>query len=119
MPDPARLHAPVPSSPRTPPSIGATTIRQLRTVGLIEGISFVLLLAVAMPLKYLAGLPQAVRYVGLLHGLLFMIYVGLGLWAGITLRWPPRRTLLVVAAAVLPLGPFLIDGRLKRLEQTV
>jgi integral membrane protein len=95
-------------------ALAATVIRQLRLLGLIEGASFLALLAIAMPLKYLAGLPLAVRYVGMAHGVLFLLYVAAGIYAGLTLRWPLRRTLLVVAAAVLPAGPFLIDGWLRR-----
>lgn len=96
--------------------LAATTIHQLRVVGLIEGASFLVLLLVAMPLKYLAGMPVAVRYVGMAHGLLFVLYVAAGLWTGISLRWPLRRTVLVLVAAVLPAGPLLIDGWLRRLE---
>ena len=96
------------------PSLAPTMIRQLRLVGLVEGVSFLLLLGVAMPLKYLAGLPQAVRLVGMAHGLLFLVYVAAALAAALSLRWPARLTLLVLGAAVVPLGPFLIDGRLKR-----
>ena len=49
-------------------------IGRLRAVGLAEGVSFLLLLGVAMPLKYAAGYPQAVRIVGWVHGLFFMGY---------------------------------------------
>jgi integral membrane protein len=89
-------------------------IRQLRVVGLIEGASFVVLLTIAMPLKYLAGMPLAVRYVGMAHGVLFLLYVAAGIHAGHALRWPLRRTLLIIAAAILPAGPFVIDGWLRR-----
>ncbi|HET7817818.1 MAG TPA: DUF3817 domain-containing protein, partial [Bacteroidia bacterium] len=43
-------------------------------VGLAEGLSFIILLAIAMPLKYFAGIPAAVRIVGMLHGLLFIAF---------------------------------------------
>jgi integral membrane protein len=99
-----------------PRSLTATTIHPLRVLGLIEGTSFLVLLLIAMPLKYLAGMPVAVRYVGIAHGLLFILYVAAGLWTGTSLRWPLRRTLLVLGAAVLPAGPLLIDGWLRRLE---
>lgn len=95
-------------------TMSASVIRQLRTVGLVEGISFLLLLGVAMPLKYLAGLPAAVKIVGMAHGVLFILYVAAALHAALTLRWPVSRTLMVMAAAVLPAGPFLIDGWLRR-----
>jgi integral membrane protein len=119
MPEPMRQPDPGSDDPqRTPRPIASTTIRQLRVVGLFEGASFLVLLLVAMPLKYLAGMPVAVRYVGMAHGLLFVLYVAAGLWTGISLRWPLRRTVLVLAAAVLPAGPLLIDGWLRRLERS-
>ena len=85
-------------------------------LGLIEGASFLVLLLIGMPLKYLAGMPVAVRYVGMAHGLLFVLYVAAGMWTGVSLRWPLRRTLLVLGAAVFPAGPLLIDGWLRRLQ---
>lgn len=118
MPEPMRQPRPHNDDQRDAPRpLAATTIHQLRVVGLIEGASFLVLLLVAMPLKYLAGMPIAVRYVGMVHGLLFVLYVAAGVWTGISLRWPLRRTLLVLAAAVLPAGPLLIDGWLRRLEK--
>lgn len=97
--------------------MSSTVIRQLRVVGLVEGVSFLLLLGVAMPLKYLAGLPMAVRIVGMAHGLLFVIYVAAAAHAALTMRWPLSRTLLLLAAAVLPAGPFALDGWLRRQER--
>lgn len=116
MPEPIP-QSPAAVHPDAPRSLGATTIHYLRILGLIEGVSFLVLLLIAMPLKYLAGMPVAVRYVGMAHGLLFVLYVAAGAWAGISLRWPLRRTLLVLGAAVLPAGPLLIDRWLGRLER--
>ena len=93
-----------------------TTIGRLRLVGLIEGSSYLLLLGVAMPLKYAAGMPEAVKYTGQIHGLLFVLYILLVLhaWADkkLNLKW----AFLASIAAVLPFGPFLIDGKLKDLK---
>ncbi len=89
-------------------------VKRLRLVGLAEGISFLVLLVVAMPLKYFAGLPAAVRVVGMLHGLLFVLYAGALLVAAADRRWPFRRSLLLFAAAILPLGTFFVDGWLRR-----
>ena len=52
-----------------------TALRQLRLVALLEGASFLVLLFVAMPLKYLAGMPLAVRIAGSIHGALFIAFV--------------------------------------------
>ena len=89
-------------------------INHLRRIGMIEGVSFLLLLGVAMPLKYLADMPMAVKVVGWAHGLLFIIFC-LALWrAKQSARWPLSSAALVFIAALLPFGPFVIDGRLRR-----
>jgi len=92
----------------------ATTIGRLRAIGLLEGISFLLLLGVAMPLKYLAGRPEAVRVVGMAHGLLFLLYVAATIQAAMEYRWTWRRTALIAAASLLPFGPFYVDSKYLR-----
>ncbi|MBM4261730.1 MAG: DUF3817 domain-containing protein [Deltaproteobacteria bacterium] len=91
-----------------------TTVGRLRAVGMAEGVSFLLLLGVAMPLKYLAGMPQAVKVAGWIHGLLFMAFCVCLYVAHDERRWPLRWTALVFVAALLPFGPFVIDRRLKK-----
>ena len=90
----------------------------VRVLGLLEGVSFLLLLGVAMPLKYLAGLPQAVRVVGSAHGLLFVLFVMAVLHAAVQLRWTPARVAGALLAAVVPFGPFILDGHLRRESET-
>jgi integral membrane protein len=89
---------------------------RLRLVGMMEGASFLVLLGIAMPLKYLAGQPQAVRVVGMLHGLLFVLYVAAVLGVSVALRWPLRRVLAALVASVLPFGPFVFDAHLRRVS---
>jgi integral membrane protein len=81
---------------------------------MLEGSSFVLLLFIAMPLKYLAGRPEMVRVVGMAHGLLFVAFVFAVLQVAFEHRWPIRRALAALAASVLPFGPFILDARLLR-----
>jgi integral membrane protein len=85
-------------------------------VGLVEGASFVLLLGVAMPLKRFAGMPEAVTVVGWAHGILFMLYVGVAAHAYYLAKLSRASLLWALGAAVVPLGPFLLDRRLKREE---
>ena len=89
---------------------------RLRIVGMMEGASFLVLLGIAMPLKYLAGFPQAVRVVGMLHGLLFLLFVAAVLQVSVSMRWPLRRVLAALAASVLPFGPFVFDAHLRRVS---
>ncbi|MEO6487107.1 MAG: DUF3817 domain-containing protein [Thermoanaerobaculia bacterium] len=93
-----------------------TFIRALRRLAIVEGISTLVLFGVAMPLKYLAGMPLAVRIVGSIHGLLFVALVIALLLA---IRRVPISLALAaagIAAAIVPGGPFLLDRRLARLD---
>lgn len=93
-----------------------TPLDRLRLIAFWEGVSFLVLLGVAMPLKYLAGWPLAVRVVGMAHGILFILYV-LAVFAAVRrYRWPWRRTALVLLASVLPAGPFVVDAKILRSE---
>jgi integral membrane protein len=87
---------------------------RLRLVGMMEGASFLVLLGIAMPLKYLAGYPQMVRVVGMIHGVLFLLFVAAVVQVSVAMRWPPRRVLAALAASVLPFGPFVFDAHLRR-----
>ena len=91
-----------------------TALRQLRVVALLEGASFLVLLFIAMPLKYLAGLPLAVRIVGSVHGVLFLLFIAALYRAGREREWPLRRSLLAFVSSIVPLGTFLFDRSLRR-----
>lgn len=96
-----------------------TSIGRLRVIGLIEGISFLLLLAIAMPLKYFAGFPQAVTAVGWLHGVLFITFCIALAQAHQEAKWTVWRAGSVLIAALLPFGPFVIDRRLREEDQAL
>jgi len=81
---------------------------------MLEAVSFLLLLGVAMPLKYAAGMPIAVRILGPIHGILFIALAYVTVLAKSEVKWSMQQAALVMAASLLPFGPFLIDGRLKR-----
>jgi len=90
-----------------------TAIGRLRVISMLEGISFLVLLGVAMPLKYAAGLPEAVRIVGWAHGVFFVLFIlalGDAQAAG---RWPLSRSLGAFIAAVVPFGAFVLERKLR------
>lgn len=91
-----------------------TSIGRLRVIGFWEGVSFLVLLGIAMPLKYFAGYPEAVRVVGMAHGILFLLYVWAAIQAALEHDWTWRRTVLVLVASLLPAGPFVVDAKLLR-----
>lgn len=88
----------------------------LRTVALIEGISYLLLLFIAMPLKYIWGQPEAVRIVGMAHGVLVVVFCFSLLQTWIMAKWPIWRAALIFLASLIPFGPWLVDRRIKGYE---
>jgi integral membrane protein len=91
-----------------------TRIGRLRVIGFWEGVSFLVLLGIAMPLKYWAGEPGAVRVVGMAHGILFLLYVWAAVQAALEHNWPWKRTAVVLVASLLPAGPFVVDAKILR-----
>jgi integral membrane protein len=89
-------------------------LRQLRVVGLLEGLSFLFLLFVAMPLKHLAGMPTPVRVAGSIHGLLFLLFLSALFRVASERDWPARRSALAFGASLIPFGTFALDRVLKR-----
>jgi integral membrane protein len=94
-------------------------IHNFRKIAFLEGVSYLVLLLIAMPLKYFAGMPQAVKYVGWAHGLLFVLYMGLLglLWIKKILNH--RQTLYSFVAAFVPLATFVLEKKLKDVEETL
>ena len=85
----------------------------VRITGILEGLSYVILLGIAMPLKYMGDMPLAVRIVGSAHGALF-VWLGSLVLAGLTRRgrpfgWAAR----IMMASLVPFGTFVIDRRLR------
>ena len=91
-------------------------LARLRLVTWLEGISLLVLLFVAMPLKHMLGMPLAVRIVGSVHGLLFLIFLSLLFGAASEKEWPAKRTFIAFVEATLPFG-FLLLVRSLREEQ--
>ena len=80
-------------------------------IGYLEGFSFLLLMGVAMPMKYIGGDASMVSLVGSLHGGLFVAYIGL-LFLGVGKHWNFTALIHGFIAAVVPAGPFLFEGML-------
>jgi integral membrane protein len=89
-------------------------IMWLRRTGIAEGVSFLVLLLVAMPLKYWANWPWGVKYIGWIHGLLFVLFVAQAYYVKTIREWPFKKFLLAFIAAWIPLGTFLFDRELKK-----
>jgi len=97
-----------------------TPIGRLRILGFLEGISLLLLVFIAVPLKYWGGEPALVKAIGPIHGLLFTFFVLMTLSAGVTYGWKFSETSWkVLLACVIPFGTFYIDKHILAREQAV
>lgn len=94
-----------------------TNIGRLRLLGLLEGVSLLLLVGIAVPLKYLSEDPSLVKAIGPVHGGLFLLFILNTLSVGIEYKWSfTKTTWKVLLACVIPFGTFYIDNKiLKRM----
>lgn len=88
-----------------------TPLARLRSIGFLEGTSFLLLLFIAMPLKYLAGQPLAVTWIGTAHGALWVVYLVVLLITWRHYGWGFGKLFMGGVASVLPFGPFVFDRK--------
>lgn len=89
---------------------------RLKLVAALEGWSFLILLLIAMPLKYMANMPEAVRVVGMAHGLLFVLYIIMVIQVKIELNWSYKKMLLAFLASIIPFGTFYANRKWFNLE---
>jgi integral membrane protein len=94
-----------------------TALGRFRVVAICEGISFMVLLFIAMPLKYIAGYPETVLAVGWVHGLLFILYMISGLNVRRVHSWNISKTSIAVIASLVPFGPFVLDKKILSKEE--
>jgi integral membrane protein len=96
--------------------VNMSQIKVFRLIALAEGISFLTLLFIAMPMKYFMGLPEVVRVVGSIHGGLFVLYVGLLAAIHFRQRWSFNFSLYALVASIIPFGTFMLDKQLREKE---
>ncbi len=105
------------AQPSTLPSLTKgqnSALKNLTIMGYLEGTSFLLLLGIAMPLKYMLGIPEAVKYIGMAHGALFIAYILMLLIATSKIKMPLWAMPAGVFGSFLPFGPFIFDHLLKK-----
>ncbi|MBN8833968.1 MAG: DUF3817 domain-containing protein [Sphingobacteriales bacterium] len=88
-------------------------MNRFRMIAIAEGISFLVLLIIAMPLKYFYNYPHAVTYVGWAHGVLFVLYIALLIKVWEKYNWSFLKTAGAFIASLLPFGTFVLDHKLK------
>lgn len=89
------------------------TVHALRLVSFIEGLSYLLLVLVAMPLKYVWEQPIYVRWAGSAHGLLFVAFVAALIIAAVSRKWSITRPIVLFVASMVPFGFIYIEHTLR------
>jgi len=87
------------------------SIKSFRLISIFEGLSFLILLGFAMPLKYIYNNPEAVQVIGMAHGILFILYIFGAFFMKQKLNWSFQTLLIVILCSVLPFGPFYADRK--------
>ena len=94
-----------------------TNIGRLRIAGFLEGISYLVLLCICMPLKYIGDIPEPTSFVGMAHGIIFIIYCVLVMVVMLKYKWNLMKTFWALLASVLPFGTFVADVRIFRQQK--
>lgn len=82
-----------------------------KIISYLEGISYLLLLFVGVPMKYALGNPVVVKALGMPHGLLFIAYIIMAIYVKDRFGWNAKTFLLVLLASIIPFGTFYIDRK--------
>ncbi len=88
-----------------------SSLNIFRIIALLEGLSYLLLLFIATPIKYLLDDPQYVKLLGMPHGLLFVAYVALAILFKKQFSWNNKTLLIVLLGSIIPFGTFYIDRK--------
>lgn len=92
-----------------------TVTGRLRLLALMEGISLLVLVFIAVPVKYYGDNPEPVRIIGPIHGILFLLFIFNTLQVGVEQQWKFRQTTWkVLLACLIPFGTFYIDRKILR-----
>jgi integral membrane protein len=95
----------------------STAVGRLKLLGWLEGSSLLLLVGLAVPLKYICDAPAFVKILGPIHGILFLLFIFQAISAGIEQRWSFRKTTWkVLVACLIPFGTFYVNARLLKLN---
>lgn len=82
-----------------------------RLTAFLEGVSYILLLFIAVPIKYLLNEALFVKILGMPHGILFILYILFSIIAKIKYNWNFRKFLVISIASLVPFGTFYIDKK--------
>ena len=89
-------------------------LKAFRLTAILEGVSYLMLFALSMPLKYWAGIREPNLYIGYAHGFLFIVFIGMALAFTLKKKWGLKRFLVFFFASLLPFGTFYVEQKYLR-----
>ena len=92
-------------------------INLFRITALLEGVSYILLLFIAVPIKYLFNNPSYVELLGMPHGILFIAYIFFSIAGKFKYKWVFKDFFIISAASLVPFGTFYVDYKYLKLER--
>jgi len=92
------------------------SVKKFGIINTVEGYSYLLLLFVAMPMKYIMGIALATKIVGMIHGVLFILFIYLLIAAWEDAKWPISKTIIFFVASLIPFGTFYTKNKIKSYE---
>lgn len=93
-----------------------SSLRNFRILAFVEGVSFLVILFITMPLKYWYDMPEPNRVIGMVHGVLFLGYCAYALQLKMARNWTTMKLLWLWLASIVPFGTFIADWKLLRTE---
>ena len=94
-------------------------LKTFRILALTEGVSYLLLFALSMPLKYWAGIREPNIYIGYVHGALFIAYVAMATMLWRERNWSNKAYFYLILASLLPFATFYVDSRFLKCQQAL
>jgi integral membrane protein len=99
--------------------LNSKLLQFLRILGVVEGVSFLIILFVTMPLKYVWEMAEPNKIIGMAHGILFIAYCLLVVIVGYIFRWKLLTIFWALLASIIPFGTFVADKKIFKEEQNV
>ena len=91
-----------------------SSLKIFRIIAFLEGMSYILLLFIGVPLKYIGHNEIMVKILGMPHGFLFVLYIMLALYHKKNMKWDTKDMLMVLIGSIIPFGTFYIDKKYLR-----
>jgi len=91
-------------------------IQKFRILSILEGVSFLIILFITMPLKYLLSMGMPNKIIGTAHGILFIAYIVFAIFLKVEKNWDLKKTAIILACSVIPFGTFWMEKKYLRTE---